>query len=60
MVTLKDFTVELTGVDSSAQNGITESPNKSLANMMRCLLHSANLGPKYWSYTLIHATDIKN
>ena len=28
--------------------------------MMRCLLHSANLGPEYWSYALIHATYIKN
>ena len=59
-MTLKDFTLELTGVDSSAQNGIAESPNKSLANMMRCLLHSANLGPEHWSYALIHATYIKN
>ena len=27
---------------------------------MRCLLNSANLGPKYWSYTLTHATYNKN
>ena len=60
MVTLEDFTLELTGVDSSAQNGIAESPNKYSANMMRCLLHSTNLGPEYWSYALIHATYIKN
>ena len=60
MVTLEDFTLELTGVDSSAQNSIAESPNKYLAIMMRCLLHSANLGPEYWSHSLIHATYIKN
>ena len=28
--------------------------------MMRCLLNSANLGPKYWSYMLTHATYSKN
>ena len=60
MMTLKDFTLELTGVDSLARNGITESPNTSLVNMMRCLFYSANLGPEYWLYALIHATYIKN
>ena len=59
-MTLEDFTLELTGADSSAQNSIAESPNESLANIIRCLLHSANLGPEYWPYTLIHATYVKN
>ncbi len=27
---------------------------------MRCLLHSANLGPEYWSFALTHAVYLKN
>ena len=27
---------------------------------MRCMLHSAGLGPEYWSYALLHATYMKN
>ena len=60
MVENEKFTLELTGSDASAQNGVAESPNKYLGNMMRCLLHSAGLGPEYWSYALIHAVYIKN
>ena len=28
--------------------------------MMRCMLHSANLGPEYWTYALSQAVYIKN
>lgn len=59
MVDKEIFTLELTGADASAQNGIAESPNKYLANMMWCLLHTAGLGPD-WSYALIHAVYVKN
>ena len=55
MIIKENFALELTGSDASAQNGVAESPNKYLANMMRCLLHSAGLGPEYWSYALVHA-----
>ena len=47
MVHVKGFTLELTGADASAQNDISKSPNKYLANMIHCLLHSAALGPQY-------------
>ena len=60
MVDKELFALELTGADASAQNGVAESPNKYLGNMMRCMLHSAGLGPEYWSYALIHAVYIKN
>ena len=60
MIYKEDYTLELTGADASAQNDITENRNKYLGNMMRCLLHSAGLGPEYWSYALIHAVYIKN
>ncbi len=54
------FTLELTGADASAQNGLVENPNKTLGQMMRCMLHSAELGPEFWSYAIQHATYIRN
>ena len=60
MIDDEHFTLEMTGSDASAQNETAEIPNKTLGNMMRCILHNANLGPEYWSYALIHAVYIKN
>ena len=60
MVANENFTLEVTGADASAQNAIAESPNKHLVNMMRCLLHAADLGPEYWSFALRHAVYVKN
>ena len=60
VVVKNDFVLELTGAAASAQNAHAESPNKYLANMMRCLLHAADLGSEYWSFALIHAAYIKN
>ena len=60
MVHKEGFSLEMTGSDASAQNAVAEAPNKYLANMMRYILHAANLGPEYWSYALIHAVYIKN
>lgn len=54
------FSLELTGADASAQNGIVENPNKTFGQMMRCLLHSAELGPEYWTYALQHAVYVRN
>ena len=55
-----DYTLEETGPDASAQNGLAERPNRTFGQMMRCMLHSAELGPEFWSYALIHAVYIKN
>ena len=41
------FSLELTGADASAQNGRCENPNRVYGQMMRCMLHSAGLGPAY-------------
>ena len=60
MVADVDFVLEVTGSDASAQNALAESQNKYLANMMRCILHAADLGPEYWSFGLRHAVYIKN
>ena len=60
MVANAGFLVEPTGSDSSAQNGLVERPNRTFGQMMRCLLHSSELGPEFWSYALLHAVYIKN
>ena len=59
---LKDekFTLELTGTDSSQQNSLAERPHRDLAQMMRCMLFSAELSSAYWSYALTMAVYIKN
>ena len=54
------FSLELTGADNSRQNGIAERPHRTLAETMRCMLYSAELGPEYWSYALITAVHIRN
>ena len=56
----EEFTPELTGVDSSAQNSTAERPHRDLAQMMRCMLFSSELGPEYWSYALVQAVYVKN
>ena len=56
----EEFTPELTGSDSSKQNSLAERPHRDLAQMMRCMLYSSELGPEYWSYALAHAVYIKN
>ena len=60
MLSDERFTPELTGSDSSSQNSIAERPHRDLAQMMRCMLHSSELGPEYWSFALAHAVYIKN
>ena len=60
MVNDEGFTLEVTGAESSSQNGITESPNNTFAQMMRCALYSADLGPEYWSYALRLSVYVKN
>ena len=60
MIVKAGFTLEVTGSNNSKQNGIAERPHRTLAQMVRCLLHSAGLGPEDWSYALLHAVHIKN
>jgi hypothetical protein len=52
------FSLELTGSDASAQNSLVENPNQTLGQMMHCMLHSAKLGPEYWSFALTYAAYI--
>ena len=54
------FNLELTGAEASSQNGMAESPNRVFAQMMRCALYSADLGPEYWSFALRLSVYVKN
>ena len=60
MIGDEGFNLELTGAEASSQNGIAEAPNRVLAQMMRCTLYSADLGPEYWSYALRLSVYVKN
>ena len=50
MIQEAGFHLKLTSLDESAQNGLAENPYKSLTQMTRCMLYSAELGPEYWSF----------
>ena len=53
------FSLGLIGTDASAQNGRCENHNHVYGQMMRYMLHSADIGPAYWSFALIYAVYIK-
>ncbi|GFH58223.1 hypothetical protein CTEN210_14699 [Chaetoceros tenuissimus] len=55
-----NFLPEFTGTNASAQNGLAERPHRTLADMVRCMLHSADMGSEMWSFALTHAVWIRN
>jgi len=55
-----NFIPQPTASDASFQNGMAERPNRTFGDMMRSMLHGANLGPEYWSWALLHAVYVKN
>jgi len=52
--------LEPTAAGAPFQNGMVERPNQTLAKMTRCILHSAGLGPQFWSYAILHTVYIYN
>ena len=54
------YILQTTGAYASQQNGLAEKPNKDLAQIMRCLLYSAGLDSKFWSYAIRHSVYLKN
>lgn len=54
------YILQPTGAYASKQNGLAEKPNQDLAQIMRCLLYSAGLDSRFWSYALCHAVYLKN
>ena len=59
-ITEAGYSIEITGSDNSAQNGVAERPHQTLANMVRAGIENAGLHVKYWSDALLHAVYIKN
>ena len=60
MISSTNYILTPTGAYCSAQNGLAETPNKHLAQIMRNLLYSAGLGSQFWSYALRHSVYLKN
>jgi len=54
------YLMEPTAPGAPFQNGLAERPNQTLGNIMRCMLHGANLGPQFWPFALTHAVRIYN
>mmetsp|Transcript_4433 Transcript_4433/g.6561 ORF Transcript_4433/g.6561 Transcript_4433/m.6561 type:complete len:721 (+) Transcript_4433:1450-3612(+) len=54
------FILEPTAPDAPFQNGLAERPNRTLGEIMKCLLYQSQLGPEYWSWALLHACYLKN
>ena len=54
------YSLEPTGADSPHQNGKAERLNGTFGAMVRSLLYSSGLPPKYWSAALVHAVHLKN
>jgi hypothetical protein len=42
------------------QNGVAERMNRTLTEMVRCMLQDAKLDKKYWAEAIITASDIRN
>ena len=60
MLAKNEFSLKVTGSDNSRENGRAERPHRTLAQIMRCILHSADMGPQYWSFALVHAVKLYN
>lgn len=54
------YVVEPTGSDTPSQNGRVERLNQTFGIMVRSLLYSAGLPPRFWSDALLHAVYLKN
>ena len=54
------YTIQLTGADSSHQNGSVERSHQSIGNMVRSLLHGASLERKFWPFAFYHALFLMN
>jgi hypothetical protein len=54
------YVAEPTGSDSPSQNGKVERLNGTYGVMVRAMLYSSGLHPKFWSAAVIHAVYLKN
>mmetsp|Transcript_12630 Transcript_12630/g.36754 ORF Transcript_12630/g.36754 Transcript_12630/m.36754 type:complete len:1246 (+) Transcript_12630:2039-5776(+) len=54
------YVLEPTGSGCPWMNGKVERLNNTFGVMVRSMLYSAGLSPKFWSFALVYATYIKN
>jgi hypothetical protein len=54
------YDFEPTGSDAASENGKVERANGTFVAMVRCLLYSAGLHPRFCSAALVHAVFLKN
>jgi hypothetical protein len=54
------YTVELTGPDSSHQNGPGERPHQTIGDALRSMLSGANLQSSFWPYAFYHYIRLYN
>ncbi|KAI2508393.1 Retrotransposon gag protein [Fragilaria crotonensis] len=54
------YVVELTGPDSSHQNGPGERPHQTIGDALRTMLSGANLQPNFWPYAFYHYIRLYN
>ena len=54
------YAIELTGPDSSHQNGPGERPHQTIGDALRVMLSGANLQPNFWPYAFYHYIRLYN
>ena len=54
------YTVEVTGPDSSHQNGPGERPHQTIGDALRSMLSGANLQASFWPYAFYHYLRLYN
>jgi hypothetical protein len=54
------YDFEPTGSDAASENGKVKQANGTFGAMVRCLLYSAGLHPRFWSAALVHTVYLKN
>jgi hypothetical protein len=54
------YDFEPTGSNAASENGKVERASGTFGAMVRCLLYSAGLHPRFWSSALVHAVYLKN
>jgi hypothetical protein len=55
-----DYDVQLTGPETSSQNGKGERPHRTLAEKTKCLLYTATLGVEFWDSAIVYACYLYN
>jgi hypothetical protein len=54
------YQTQLTGPDSSHQNGPVEQPHQTIGDALRAMLTGANLHAAFWPYAFYHSLRLYN